>query len=104
MALGTPVIATDFGGSAEFIDATTGFPVAYEMTRTEKKIGPYEAGTVWANPDLADAVRALREVRSNPVEAKKRATKARRIIEERFSLTSVGERIKARLLSLRQGL
>lgn len=62
MLRGIPVIATDYGGSTDLLDASTGWPVAWTLGRVPPGCDPYPAGAGWAEPDVADAARALREV------------------------------------------
>src|SRR5206468_3273838 len=69
MALGKPVIATDYSGSADFLGVSTGFPVAYRLIQLPQSIGPYEKGSVWAEPDLDDAAAAMRRVFNDREEA-----------------------------------
>ena len=36
MAYGRPVIATDYGGSVDFLDASTGYPVSWSPSRVDQ--------------------------------------------------------------------
>jgi glycosyltransferase involved in cell wall biosynthesis len=58
MALGRLVVATDFGGTRDFLDANTGYPVAAMPWKLEESHGHYLAGHAWARIDE----RALAEV------------------------------------------
>lgn len=51
MAAGVVVVATDYGGSRDLLDATTGFPVRYKLHAEEHGFGSYHSGSVWAKPD-----------------------------------------------------
>jgi glycosyltransferase involved in cell wall biosynthesis len=77
MALGKPVIATDYSGSADFLRAGVGFPVPYRLVPLLRTIGPYEKGRVWAEPDLREAARLMKFVRENPAEVAAVAAAAR---------------------------
>lgn len=85
LALGIPVIATDYGGSAEFFNDTNGFPIPWEPIAIEKNIGPYPAGSMWAEPDHDAAVAAMKNIAT---------TKSVRIPCELFSLKKIGTLVK----------
>lgn len=60
MAAGKPVVATDFGGSTQFLDASCGYPVRADAWTLEDDFGHYTKGGQWARIDetaLADALR-----------------------------------------------
>lgn len=59
MAAGVLVVATDYGGSRDFLDATTGFPVRYALVAEEQGFGSYHSGSVWAEPDETDLAECL---------------------------------------------
>src|SRR5262249_55488297 len=50
MALGKPVIATDWSGNTDFMDVSNSFPVTYRLAELDGNVGPYPAGYVWAEP------------------------------------------------------
>ncbi len=101
MALGKPVIATDYSGSVDFLDAKAGYPIPYRMTRLFQSIGPYEKGAVWAEPDLAAASAAMRSVFEDREEARRRGAAAAERIEERYGRPAIARRLRERLESLR---
>ena len=51
MAMGKAVVATDFGGSRDFLDCETGFPVRWSPWRLDEQEGPYVRDTRWARID-----------------------------------------------------
>jgi glycosyltransferase involved in cell wall biosynthesis len=80
MALGKPVVATDYGGSRDFLDSSCGFPVAWERATLQQNRGPYFKGGTWASIDERDLVRALKEAAEaavDPAGAIQRAAAAR---------------------------
>ncbi len=97
MSLGKPVIATNYGGSTDFLDATCGYPIAYRLSAITTSIGPYDAGALWAEPDTDHAAALLREVFTNREEATSRAERAEEVIKSRFSSQTVGELMRRRL-------
>ena len=53
MMLGRPVIATDYGATAELLTPATGFPVAFRMVPVGEGDYPFAKGQSWADPDVA---------------------------------------------------
>ncbi|MES2497205.1 MAG: glycosyltransferase [Pseudomonadota bacterium] len=51
MAAGKPVVATDFSGSRDFLDASVGWPVKAHPWRLEQDFGHYTEGGDWARID-----------------------------------------------------
>jgi glycosyltransferase involved in cell wall biosynthesis len=101
MALGKPVVATDYSGSTDFLDEETGFPIRWTPWTLGWPLRDYAAGTVWAEPDEAHAVETLRRVVSDPSERERRAWAGRRRIRELYGAEAAGQRIAARLRALR---
>ncbi len=97
MALGKAVVATDYAGNVDFLDAQTGYPVAYDMREIETMTGPYPARYVWAEPRHAALVAQLREVVTNRAEAAKRGAAAAKRMAEHFSPSRISWDIIARL-------
>jgi len=91
MAAGKPVVATDFGGSADHLDATTGYPVKARPWKLERDFGHYKADGVWARIDEPALSAALRQA-ARDVEAGNtaRGDAARARIAERLSYQAVG--------------
>ena len=86
MAFGKPAIATGYSGNLAFMDEESSYLVPYSLTSLEHAVGPYPAGTVWADPDLDEAARLLREVVDRPEEAHERGLRGRNAVETRQSL------------------
>jgi len=97
MALGKPVIATDYSGSRDFVDEATGFPVPYRPVTLDRAVGPYDAGTRWAEPDEEQAAAALRRVADDLPAAQRRAEVGQRRVASRYGLEPTGRRIRERL-------
>lgn len=96
MAAGTPVVATDFGGSRDFLDAASGYPVTAHPWRLEEDHGHYTKGGEWARidePALATAlVRAAGAIEAGD-DTIGRAARAR--IGVQLSYDAIGARIAA---------
>lgn len=67
MQRGLPVIATDWSGTKDFLDHTTGMPIGYTLVPVDDPQGNYRDGRMmWAEPDIDQAVAGLRSLRANP--------------------------------------
>jgi glycosyltransferase involved in cell wall biosynthesis len=84
MLMGRPVIATDYSGTTDFLDASCGMPIPYTLIPARDPRGVFEApGAVWAEADIGAAAGALRALAADPArrralgEAGRRAAQAR---------------------------
>jgi glycosyltransferase involved in cell wall biosynthesis len=100
MLLGKPVIATDYSGSRDFLDESAGFPVPFQAVQLDRTVGPYEAGTRWAEPEEEEAARTMRHVVEDLPEARRRAEVGRRRIASRYGVEPAGRRVLERLETL----
>lgn len=62
MALGTPVIATDYSATTELLTPDTGYPVEYKLKELQAGDYPFAAGQIWADPDISHAAWQMRQV------------------------------------------
>jgi glycosyltransferase involved in cell wall biosynthesis len=61
MSLGRPVVATDWSGTTDFLDASCGMPVPYRLIPARDPRGVFEApGAMWAEADIGAAAASLR--------------------------------------------
>jgi glycosyltransferase involved in cell wall biosynthesis len=104
MALGLPVIATDYGGTVDFMTEKVGFPLRYRLVEVDREHGPYAKGAIWADPSREHLQELLRTVVENPRAAAAKGQKARARIIENYSATAIGRRIGERLAAIAPGL
>jgi glycosyltransferase involved in cell wall biosynthesis len=97
MALGKPVVSTDWSAPAEFITAQTGCPVNYTLTTLVQSRGPYSKGQVWAEPDVAHAAWWMERLVADRALGRTLGAAARVAIEARFSPAAIGARYRRRL-------
>jgi glycosyltransferase involved in cell wall biosynthesis len=97
MAHGKPVIATGYSGNLIFMNDANSFLVPYTLVELQDEVGPYPAGSAWAEPDLAEAARLLRFVKDNPDEARTRAERGRETIATNHSLEATESFLSDRL-------
>ncbi|MCC7272138.1 MAG: glycosyltransferase [Alphaproteobacteria bacterium] len=100
MRLGKPVIATGYSGNMEFMSSATAYPVGYRLVATESAVGPFPAGTVWAEPDLDHAAARMRHVVARPGEATAVGAAAAGHVAALLSPAAIGARMAERLAVL----
>jgi len=103
LALGRPVIATDYSGNREYLTEATGFPVPFTLRTVMPGEYPMSEGQSWAEPDLHVAIQHMRTVFSDPDERSRRALRGRRFIEEHYSERTVARIVIDRLDEIRRG-
>jgi glycosyltransferase involved in cell wall biosynthesis len=97
MAAGKPVIATDWSGNTDFADVSTSYPVGYELTTVPHNVGPYRAGEVWAEPDVADAASIMTRVAADPSSAARHGEAGRLRMQREYSDEAIAAIVSARL-------
>lgn len=97
MALGKPVISTDWSATAEYVSAANGCPVRARLVELERNHGPYGRGQVWAEPDVGEAAEWMRRLFADRELAARLGSEARRTIRERFAPKVIGARYRRRL-------
>jgi len=102
MAYGKPAIATAYSGNLAFMDAESSFLVPYSLTSLDRAIGPYPAGTVWADPDLEEAARLMRAIVENPKEARERGRRGRETVGTRQSIEGAASFLSERVPQLQE--
>jgi glycosyltransferase involved in cell wall biosynthesis len=101
MWLGKPTIATGFSGNLDFMTPDNSFLVDWRPVPIGEGSDPYPADGEWAEPDLADAARLMREVFEHPERAKAVGAIARRDIEATRSPDVAGRELARRLTRVR---
>ncbi|MCA0424970.1 MAG: glycosyltransferase [Proteobacteria bacterium] len=84
MAAGIPTVATRCPAVADYLDETVGYPVAGVPVLAAPLIDDPNPGT-WLEPNIAMATAALRAIRDNPAEARRRAEAAVGRIDQLYS-------------------
>lgn len=93
LAAGKAVVATDYGGTTDFINGATGYPVAFAMEPVRDGEYVDTRGQVWATADADAAASALRAIYDRPGEADARAQRGFALLKEQQSLPVIGNRI-----------
>lgn len=95
MAWGKPVIATRYGGVMQFMNDDNGLLVGWKPGSVPERMGPYEKGLRWAEPDLDEAAALMRLVVEHPERARAVGERAAEDIRTLHSIESAGARIAA---------
>jgi glycosyltransferase involved in cell wall biosynthesis len=93
LALEKIVVATNYGGTSDFITETTGFPVSWRPHAVAEGDYVESDGAVWAEPSIEHAAYQLRQIYDAPHAARNRAIIGRRLLMKRHSLDVVGEQM-----------
>ena len=108
MYLGKPVIATNYSGNVDFMNDSNSYLVNYKMRQivAEDHIyNPYGhvvygVGFSWADPDVDDAARLMRNVYEHPEERNKRGANAASDIRAQLSREAIGHLIRQRIAEI----
>jgi glycosyltransferase involved in cell wall biosynthesis len=85
MSLGRPVVATDWSGTRDFLDADCGVPVPYRLVPARDPRGVFEApGAEWAEADVGAAAQALRDLAASPARCAALGAAARDAVQARL--------------------
>lgn len=90
MLLGTPVIATGYGGVLEFLTPDNAYLVDYTMRPVGEHAEPYPPDAEWADPDLDQLAAHMRYVFEHPAEAAQRAERGAREISRGHTPEAAG--------------
>ena len=102
MFLGKPVVATGWSANMDFMDASNSVPVAYTLAPLARAVGPYDAGILWAEPDIDDAADALRRLASDRDLSSRLGQAASVSIRRTLAPQVVGSRVHERLTVIRR--
>lgn len=100
MLMGKVTLATNWSGNLQFMNADNSMPVGFELVKLEADHGPYKAGQVWAEPDLAEAAQQIGLLCTNPQHLASLGAKAQQRILEDFSPAAIGLQIEQRLAAI----
>ena len=100
MALGVPVIATDYSATIELISPATGYPVDYKLIELRAEEYPFARGQVWADPDVSHAAWQMRFVVDQAGRNEDLIERARQHIKTEHGLRTVISRQDSRFREL----
>jgi glycosyltransferase involved in cell wall biosynthesis len=94
MLHGLPVIATGWGGHADFCDETTSFPIRYTLKPSSSHVAS-PGLSLWAEPDVHHLAELMRQVRAGGDDVEARVARARERITSEYTWQRVAERSMA---------
>jgi glycosyltransferase involved in cell wall biosynthesis len=100
MAHAKPVIATAYSGNVDFITRENAYLVDFELVVVGADCEIYPADGEWADPDLEQAARLMREVATRPAEAAAKGAQAQADIASTLSRERTGAAMRARLAEI----
>ncbi|MCG8527421.1 MAG: glycosyltransferase family 4 protein [Opitutales bacterium] len=100
MALGKPVISTDWSATAEFVTEETGCPVEAKLVTLDRNVGPYTKGQLWADPSVSDAARWMRKVATDQEFCERIGKNAKKCVVDRFDPEVIGRNYLSRIKSI----
>jgi len=102
MAMGLPVLATNWSGNTEFMNELNSFLIEVTELITIKK-GPFK-GHKWAQPSVNHLRKLMRFVFSNPKEAKRKGHTARKDMVLKYNPKIVADMVMKRLTTIKRNL
>ena len=100
MGLGKAVIGTGYSGNLDFMNVNNSLLVKYSLKELEQSFGPYEKGSVWAEPDLDHAAQLMRRVFEDPHLVKDIGQRAAFDISSLMNVEVAGAEIRERLKTI----
>jgi len=92
-----PVIATAYSGVEDFMTPQNSYAIPFELVPIGRGADPYPPDGTWAEPDVSELGKLMREVFEQPQEAARRAEQAAHDMRARFSAEAAGRVMRARL-------
>lgn len=96
MCLGKPVVATNWSGNVDFMNAANAMPVDYTLTPLAEDTGPYRAGSLWAEADPHHAAAQLIRLAGDPALAQSLGRRAQADMAH-YSAAAIGRLFRRRL-------
>ncbi|PVG83957.1 hypothetical protein DDE18_06670 [Nocardioides gansuensis] len=100
MAIGRPAIATAYSGNLDFMTPENSRLVDYTLVPVPPGCDPYPETSSWAEPDIDQAARAMRELKDDPELGRQLGERAASTIAEGFTTATQGQVAAARLQEL----
>jgi len=97
MYFGNPVIATNYSGNLQFMNAENSFLVDYTMSAINATNTNYDSNTVWSDPNIEHAAKLMQLVKENGESVQKTALKGQETIQTDLSEDRIGVLLKDRI-------
>ncbi|WP_127534109.1 glycosyltransferase family protein [Paenibacillus kobensis] len=100
MVRNKPAIATNWSGSTDFLNSSNGCPVGFRLVPIAETLGPYRAGSLWAEPDLAQAAYYMRLLACDRQTGIRLGAAAAQTINTRYNPAIAGAAMRQRLAQI----
>jgi glycosyltransferase involved in cell wall biosynthesis len=98
MLMGRPTICTNYGGPTDFVNNENGWPISYQESPVfGMPWENYKGDQVWADINIIEARKAMREAYTNKELAIQKGIKGQELISTNFSWPVIAEKMKNRL-------
>ncbi|MBZ9656076.1 rhamnan synthesis F family protein [Phyllobacterium lublinensis] len=94
MGAGKPVIATPYGGSADFVSSESAWPLDYKLVEVGEGNAPYPAQYLWADPARDSLRQAMRSLFADRKLADELGRKGRAYAHDLFSAEATTKTIR----------
>jgi glycosyltransferase involved in cell wall biosynthesis len=91
MAYGKPVIATGYSGNLQFMSRESSFLVDYHETEVRTPDGPFQRGSIWAEPHVDHAAELMRAIYLDREAARLVGARGKMDVRRILSAASVGK-------------
>ncbi len=98
MSMAKPVIVTGYSGNMDFTTPANSLLVKYRLAELEHDYGPYQKGSVWAEPDIEHAAELMRYVYENRKLALDIGQRGKADVLRMLNPEAVGKQLKDRLI------
>jgi glycosyltransferase involved in cell wall biosynthesis len=88
------VVSTDYGGTTDFINQSTGYPVEYKLVPLKPNDYWQWDKQIWADPSIDSAAIALRNIYDHYHDALIRAKNGRKFMKDHHSFEVIGRQMK----------
>ena len=92
-----PVIATNWSGNLDFMDARTALLVGVRLIEARDANGTYGRGDSWAEPNVTEAAAHLGSLAANPRQFAPMRRAALEMVQDRLGIATFGSAIAAAL-------
>jgi glycosyltransferase involved in cell wall biosynthesis len=100
MFLGKPVVMTNWSGNTDFMTPDNSCGVNYRLVPVKPGVPFYEAGKLWADPDISHAVDLMQSLFYNRAYYQKISSNAKEYIQYNLSPQKIGIAMKQRLQTI----
>lgn len=100
MSLGKPVVMTNWSGNTDFMNPDNSCGVNYRLIPVKPGVPFYEAGKLWADPDISHAVELMQSLFYDRAYYQKISSNAKEYIQYNLSPQKIGITMKQRLQTI----